>query len=107
VRAASSWSVDFTYLTTLLLVATRGAGAACGRFGFALNIAATFDVFSGLQVSNYGLFYVLFESAPNGSNHIDVWLFWIRAQTVSPDLFRGNLLPTSPGESKLKSCLPV
>ena len=87
------------------LVAARGAGAAFGWFGFALNIAATFDVFSRLQVTNNGLFYVFFESPPNGSDHVDVWLFWIRAQTVSPILFRRNLLPTSPGEIKLKSCL--
>ena len=90
VRAAFSGCVDFAYLTTVLLVATRGAGAACGWFGFALNTAATFDVFPRLQVTNDGLFYILFESAPNGSEHIDVWLFWIRAQKVSPNLFRGH-----------------
>jgi hypothetical protein len=71
----------------LFLVATRGAGAAFGWFGFALNTVATFDVFSRLQVTNYGLFYILFESTPNGSDHIDVWLFWIRAQTASPICF--------------------
>jgi hypothetical protein len=54
------------------LVLTPGAGAACGWFGFALNTAATFDVFHRLQVTNYGLFYILFESAPNRSDHIDL-----------------------------------
>ncbi len=45
---------------------------------------ATFDVFSRLQVTNYGLFDILFELAPNGSEHVDVWLWCILAQTVSP-----------------------
>jgi hypothetical protein len=55
-----------------------------------------------LQVTNDGLFYVLLESTPDGSDHIDVWLVWIRAQTLSPKL-RGNLLPTSRSESKMKN----
>jgi hypothetical protein len=38
------------------LVAMPGAGAAWGWFGFALNTAATFDIFHRLQVTNYGLF---------------------------------------------------
>ena len=84
------------------LVATPGAGADCGWFGCALNTAAPFDVFYRLQVTNYGLFNILFESTPNGSDHVNVWLSCILAQTVSP-LFRGNLLATSPGERKLKN----
>jgi hypothetical protein len=40
----------------VLLMASRGAGAASGWFGFALNAAATLDVFYRLQVTNYGLF---------------------------------------------------
>jgi hypothetical protein len=68
-----------------LLGATPGAVGACGWFGFALNTAATFDVFHRLQVTNYGLFNILFESAPNGSDHVDVWLLWILAQTASPN----------------------
>jgi len=86
-------------------VATRGAGAACVSLGFALNAAATFDVFYRLQVTNYGLFNILFESTPNGSDHVNVWLSCILAQTGSPNLFRGNLLATNRGESKLKNCL--
>ena len=66
------------------LVAARGASAAFGGFGFALNTAPTFDVFYGLQVTNYGVPYVLFDSAPSGSNYIDVWDLCLHAQTASP-----------------------
>ena len=84
------------------LEAAPGAGAACGWLGLPLKTAATFDVFHRLQVTNYGLFNIPFESAPNGLDHVDVWLLCILAQTVSP-LFRGNLLATSPGERKPKN----
>jgi hypothetical protein len=84
-------------------VATRGAGAACGLFGFALNVTATFDVFPGLQVTNDGLSYVVFESTPNGSDHADIWLFWIRAQTVPPNCFAGTLLAITSGQGKPKN----
>jgi hypothetical protein len=83
-------------------MATPCAGTACGWFGVALNTAATFDVFRRLQVTNYGLFNILFESAPKGSNLIGVWVFCTHGQTAFPHLFRGNVLATSPGESKLK-----
>jgi hypothetical protein len=66
------------------LVAARGASAAFGGFGFALKTAATFDVFYWLQVTNYGVLYVLFDSAPSGSNYIDVWDLCLHAQTASP-----------------------
>ena len=66
------------------LVAARGASAAFGGFGFALKAAATFDVFYWLQVTNYGVLYVLFDSAPSGSNYIDVWDLCLHAQTASP-----------------------
>src|SRR6266403_4232457 len=56
-----------------LLMAACGACAACDGFGFARNTAATFDVFYWLQVTNYGILYVLFDSAPSGSNYIDIW----------------------------------
>jgi len=65
-------------------VAARGASAAFGGFGFALKTAATFDVFYWLQVTNYGVLYVLFDSAPSGSNYIDVWDLCLHAQTASP-----------------------
>jgi len=85
-------------------VAARGASAAFGGFGFALKTAATFDVFYWLQVTNYGLLYVLFDSAPSGSNYIDVWDLCLHAQTASP-IISPQRLATSPGESKPKSCL--
>ena len=69
------------------------------------NTAATFDVFSRLQVANDGLFQTFFESAPNGSDHIDVWLGCIFAQTASPVYLVATFLPRSPVESKPKSCL--
>ena len=56
----------------LFLVATPGSGVACDWFRVALNTAATFDVFHRLQVTNYGPFNIPFESAPNGSDHINV-----------------------------------
>ena len=64
-------------------MAARGASVAFGGFGFALNTAATFDVFCWLQVTNYGVLYVLFDSAPSGSNYIDVWDLCLHAQTAS------------------------
>jgi hypothetical protein len=56
-------------------MATCGAPGTLtgGGFGFARNTPATFDVFYWPQVTNYGVLYVLFDSAPGGSNHIDVW----------------------------------
>jgi hypothetical protein len=64
------------------LVAAHGASSAFG--GFALKTAATFDVFYWLQVTNYGVLYVLFDSAPSGSNYIDGWDLFLHAQTASP-----------------------
>ena len=70
-------------------MATSGApGAlACGGFGFARNTAATFDVFYWLQVTNYGVLYVLFDSAPSGSNYIDVWDLFLHLQMACPNYF--------------------
>jgi hypothetical protein len=86
-----------------ILVPTFDPSATCGWFGFALSTAATFDVFHSFQVTNYGLPYIPFDSAPGGSDCIDVWDL-LHAQTA-PQLFRATFLATSPGESKLKSCL--
>ena len=70
----------------LLVVASSARRAlACGGFGFARNTAATFDVFYWLQVTNYGVLYVLFDSAPSGSNHIDVWDLCLHVQMASPN----------------------
>jgi hypothetical protein len=60
------------FLTVLPAACTaRGTWAACG-FGFVRNAAATttFDVFDWLQVTNFN---VLFKSAPNGADYIDIW----------------------------------
>ena len=89
----------------LFLVAAPDARVACGSFGFALHTSATFDVFPELEVANDGLFYVVFESTPHGSDHADVCLLCIFVQPAFPSLFGGNLLPTSPGEGKPKNCL--
>jgi hypothetical protein len=65
------------------LVAACGASPAFGGFGFALKTATTFDVFYWLQVTNYGVLDVLFDSAPSGSNYIDVWDLCLHAQTAA------------------------
>jgi hypothetical protein len=71
----------------------RGASAACDGFGFARKTAAPFDIFYWLQVTNFD---VLFDSAPEGANHFDVWDFDIHAKMVSRldrlDWFLGCLL---------------
>ena len=72
-----------------------GASAACGGFGRARNTAATFDAFYWLQVTNYGLLYVLFDSAPSGSNYIDVWDLCLHAQTP-PNYFVANVFSDDP-----------
>jgi hypothetical protein len=84
-------------------VAACGARAACGGFGFALNAAAAFDVFCGLQVTNYGFLDVLFESTPNRLDYMDVWVLSLHVQTASPNYLAATFLATSPEESKLKS----
>ena len=71
-------------------MAACGAPLACGGFGFARNTAATFDVFYWLQVTNYGVLYVLFDSAPSGSNYIDIWDLCLHVQMASPNYFRSN-----------------
>ena len=78
------------------LVAAGGASAAYGGFGFALNTAATFDVFYRLQVTNYGVLYVLFDAPPSGSNPIDVWDLCLHVQMASPNYFVAAVLATSP-----------
>ena len=85
-------------------MAAPNARAARGWFGFTLT-ATTLNVFSRLQVTNNGLLQTFFESAPNGSDHINVWLGSIFAQTASPVYLVATFLTRSPGESKPKSCL--
>jgi len=81
--------LDYHGATLSLLVVACGArrALACGGFGFARNTDATFDVFYWLQVTNYGVLYVLFDSAPSGSNHIDVWDLSLDVQMASPNYF--------------------
>jgi hypothetical protein len=87
----------------LFSVLTSTARVARRRFGSVFNGAATFDVFPGLEVTNYGLFDIVLKSAPNNSDHVDVWLACILTQTVLPILFGEKVLPRSGGESKLKT----
>jgi hypothetical protein len=54
------------------VAACAARGAPPPAVGFGRN-TPTFDVFYWLQVTNYGVLYVLFDSPPGGSNHIDVW----------------------------------
>ena len=77
-------------------MAACGVCAACDGFGFARNTTATFDVFYWLQVTNYGVLYVLFDSPPSGSNHIDVWDLCLHVQMASPNYFVATVLATSP-----------
>jgi hypothetical protein len=83
-------------------VAAPNTGAACGWFGFTFT-AATLNVLSRLQVTNNGLLQTFFESAPNGSDHVNVWLGCIFAQTTSPVYLVATFLGRSPAESKSKS----
>jgi hypothetical protein len=86
-------------------VTTRGASAAFGGFGFALNTAPTFDVFYRLQVTNYGVLYVLFDSPPSGSNPVDVWDLCLHGQVASPNYFvAAGFSDESPAGASRKSC---
>jgi hypothetical protein len=91
---------------TVLLVAASGArGApACDGFGLTRN-TPTFDVFYRLQVTNYRVLYVLFDSPPSGSNAVDVWDLCLHVQMASPQLFRSNgFSDESPAGASRKSC---
>ena len=69
----------------------------------ALNTAATFDVFSRLEVPNDGLLQTFFESAPNGSDHINVLLFCIVVQTGFSQFMVVRVVATTLCEIKSKS----
>ena len=63
------------------LLATRGAGASCGGFGFARN-TTTFDIFNWPQVTaNFGDVPLL-QSAPNRPDYIDVWALWLHGHDL-------------------------
>src|SRR5205823_14217806 len=100
--ARDTWCDSLSFLVAACRA--RGASAACGGFGFVRNTAATSHVSCWFQVTNDGVLYIPFDSAPNGSNQIEVWDLCLHAQTASP-LFRRYVLATTPGESKLKSYL--
>jgi hypothetical protein len=78
------------FLSDRFLLPAPDAHIACGMFGWAFNIAAAFYVFPGLKVSNDGLFQIIFQSAPDGSDHVDVSLFCIFAQTGFPPVYGGQ-----------------
>lgn len=75
---------------------------AVGFNGLRFNphTAATFHVFPGLQIPNDGLFQIFLQSAPNGSDHAEVWLFCIFAQTGVPPVYGG---PTFYGRIAVKA----
>jgi len=83
ISPAERWS-DFIGLVT---ICGAPGTLASGGFGFARYTPATFDVFYWLQVTNYGVLYFLFDSAPSGSNDIDVWDLSLHLQMASPDYF--------------------
>ena len=60
-----------------LLGGSCSAPTPAPAHGFARKTAAPFDVFYWLQVTNFD---VLFDSAPKGANHFDVWDFGIHAK---------------------------
>jgi hypothetical protein len=75
-------------------VATSGASATCGGFGFARTTATTFDVFSWLQVTNFDV--SLLQSVPSGPDYIDIVIFVL---CLHGQLFRSNVrftMPTNP-----------
>jgi hypothetical protein len=68
---------------SLLVAACAARGAPPPVVGFARN-TATFDVSYRLQVMNYGVLYVFFNSPPSGSNPIDVWDLRLHVQMAFP-----------------------
>src|SRR4026207_2076348 len=79
---------------------------ACGGLGFARN-PPTFDVFYRLQVTNYGVFYVLLDSPPSGSNPIDIWDLCLHAQMAFPDYFVATVLATSPRREQAEKAVLI
>ena len=67
----------------------------------------TFDVFYRLQVTNYGVFYVLFDSPPSGSNPIDIWDLYLHVQMAFPDYFVATVLATSPRREQAEKAVLI
>jgi hypothetical protein len=68
-------------------VATSGSTGtlACSGFGFAATRPpAAFDIFYWRQVTNNSVLYVLFDSLPSGSNHVDAWDLFLHSNCLSP-----------------------
>jgi hypothetical protein len=59
---------ETVYDPLTLLMKECGVSTACDGFGFAPNAAAAFHVFFRLEVTSYHVPYILFDSAPSGSN---------------------------------------
>ena len=95
--------------TLCLLVAARGARAAPPPVvGLGSPVTPpTFDVFYRLQVTNYGVFYVLFDSPPSGSNPIDIWDLYLHAQMAFPDYFVATVLATSPRREQAEKAVLI
>jgi hypothetical protein len=89
------------------VAAWAARGAPPPVVGFARN-TASFDVFYWLQVTNYGVRYVLFDSPPSGSNHIDIWDLCLHFSSGLPQLFRSNgFSDKSPAGASRKAVSPI
>ena len=89
-----------------LLVAARGASPPVAGLDSPVT-PPTFDVFYRLQVTNYGIFYVLFDSPPSGSNPIDIWDLYLHAQMAFPDYFVATVLATSPRREQAEKAVLI
>ena len=92
--------------TLCLLVAARGASPPVAGLDSPVT-PPTFDVFYRLQVTNYGVFYVLFDSPPSGSNPIDIWDLYLHAQMAFPDYFVATVLATSPRREQAEKAVLI
>jgi hypothetical protein len=88
------------------LVAARGASPPVTGLDSPVT-PPTFDVFYRLQVTNYGVFYVLFDSPPSGSNPIDIWDLCLHAQMAFPDYFVATVLATSPRREQAEKAVLI
>ena len=93
---------------TVLSVAASGARGppACDGFGLTRN-TPTFDVFYRLQVTNYRVLYVLFDSPPSGSNAVDVWDLCLHVQMDSPNCCVATVLATSPQREQAEKAVSM
>ena len=92
--------------TLCLLVTARGASPPVAGLDSPVT-PPTFDVFYRLQVTNYGIFYVHFDSPPSGSNPIDIWDLYLHAQMAFPDYFVATVLATSPRREQAEKAVLI